>query len=69
MQQTNLENLIDRPSVERPINLLLDLYLTQYDFCTVEHHLSGLIGTARYSDMQKIRITEFLFENRLHRQF
>ena len=34
-----------------------------------ELHLSGLIGTARYPDMQKIRIIEFFFENRLNWQF
>jgi len=37
--------------------------------CTVELHLSGLIGTARHPDMQKIRIIGFFFENRLHWQF
>jgi hypothetical protein len=36
---------------------------------TVELHLSGLIGTARHPDMQKIRIIGFFFENRLHWQF
>jgi hypothetical protein len=35
----------------------------------VELHLSGLIGTAVHPDMQKIRITEFFFENWLRRQF
>jgi hypothetical protein len=30
---------------------------------TVEFHLSGLIGTASHSVMQKIRIIEFFFEN------
>jgi hypothetical protein len=34
--------------------------------CTVEIHLSGLIGTARHPYMQKIRIIGFSFENRLH---
>jgi hypothetical protein len=34
-----------------------------------ELHLSGLIGTASHPDMQKIRITLFFFENRLHWQF
>jgi len=32
-------------------------------------HLSGLIGTASHSDTQKIRITGFFSENRLHWQF
>jgi hypothetical protein len=32
-------------------------------------HLSGLIGTASYPDMQKIRIFGFFFENRVHWQF
>jgi len=32
--------------------------------CTVELHLSGLIGTANHSDMQKIRIIGFFFESR-----
>jgi hypothetical protein len=36
---------------------------------TVELHLSGLIETASHPDMQKIRITGFFFENRLHWQF
>jgi len=35
---------------------------------TVELHVSGLIGTARYPDMQKIRIIGFFFENMLHWQ-
>jgi len=34
--------------------------------CTVELHLSGLLGTARHPDMQKTGIIGFLFENRLH---
>jgi hypothetical protein len=33
---------------------------------TAELHLSGLIGTASHSDMQKIRIIRFLSENMLH---
>ena len=36
---------------------------------TVERHLSGLTGTARHPDMQKIRIIGFFFENKLHWQF
>jgi len=35
----------------------------------VELHLTGLIGTASYRDMQKIRIFGFFFENMLHWQF
>jgi hypothetical protein len=35
----------------------------------VELHLSGLIGTARRSDTQKIWIIGFFFENRLHWQY
>jgi hypothetical protein len=35
----------------------------------VELHLSGLTGTAIRPDMQKIRIIEFFFENRLRRLF
>jgi len=38
-------------------------------YCTVELHLSGLIGTVNHPDMQKISITGFFFENRLHGQF
>jgi len=38
-------------------------------YCTVEFHLPGLIGTANYPDMQKIRITAFFFENGQHGQF
>jgi len=37
--------------------------------CTVELHLSGLIGTESDLDTQKIRIIEFFFENKLHGQF
>jgi hypothetical protein len=36
---------------------------------TVALHLSGLIGTASHGDMQKIRVSGFFFENRLHWQF
>jgi hypothetical protein len=36
---------------------------------TVELHLSGLIGMTSLPDMQKIRITGFFLENRLHWQF
>jgi hypothetical protein len=36
---------------------------------TVKLHLYGFIGTAINPDMQKIRITGFFFENRLHWQF
>jgi hypothetical protein len=32
-------------------------------------HLSELIGTASHPDMQKLQITGFFFENRLHWQF
>jgi hypothetical protein len=35
----------------------------------VELQLAGLIGTARYLDMQKIQIIGFCFENRIHWQF
>jgi len=38
-------------------------------YYTVELLLSGLIGKACNPDMQKIRITEFFFENRLHWKF
>jgi len=37
--------------------------------CTVELHLSGLIGTAGHPDTQKIRIIGFFFENKLQGQF
>jgi hypothetical protein len=37
--------------------------------CTVELHLSGLIGTASNPDVHKIRITEIFFENVLPWQF
>jgi hypothetical protein len=36
---------------------------------TVELKISGLIGTGIHPDMQKIRVTVFFFENRLHWQF
>ena len=45
-----------------PFLLLLLLLLLS----TVELNLSGLIGAASRPDMQKIRIIEFFFENRLH---
>jgi hypothetical protein len=32
-------------------------------------HLTGLIGTASHSDMQKIRIIGYFFENKLYWQF
>jgi len=35
---------------------------------TVELQLSGLIARKSHPDMQKIRIIEFFFENRLHGQ-
>jgi hypothetical protein len=35
---------------------------------TVEPHLSGLIGAASHSVIQKIRIIGFFFENRLNWQ-
>jgi len=35
---------------------------------TTELHLSGLIGTARHPDMQKVRIIGLLFGNTLHCQ-
>jgi hypothetical protein len=36
---------------------------------TLELHLSGLTGTVSHLDTQKIRITGFFSENRLHWQF
>jgi hypothetical protein len=36
---------------------------------TIELYLSGLTGTAKHPNMQKIRIIGFFFENRLHGQF
>jgi hypothetical protein len=68
-----------RSSMEFSIqSLLLVLYsysFVLYDwptvivYCTVDLHLSGLIGTGSHPDMQKIRTIEFFFENRLHWQF
>ena len=44
--------------------------LTTAKPCTVERHVSGLIGMESHPDMQKIRMTGFFFfENRLHWQF
>jgi len=40
-------------------------YLFIYAY-TAELQLTGLITTASHSNMQKIRIIGFLFENRLH---
>jgi hypothetical protein len=36
---------------------------------TGELNLSGLIGTSNHSDMQRIRMIGFFFENRPHWQF
>jgi hypothetical protein len=36
---------------------------------TAELHLYGIIGTARRSDIQKIRVIGFFLENRLQWQF
>ena len=36
---------------------------------TAALHLSGLTGTAKHPDMQKIPINGFFFENRLHWRF
>ena len=36
---------------------------------TVELYLSGIMWTPKHPDMQKIRITGFFFENRLHWHF
>jgi len=50
--------------------VVVSLYtLQQFVTYTVELHLSGLIVMARYPDMQKIQITGFFFENRLHWKF
>ena len=51
-----------------PVIMLLSYGCTQ-PLCTAERHSSGLTGTARHPDMQKIRIIGFLFENRLYWQF
>jgi hypothetical protein len=32
-------------------------------------HLSGIIGSAKHPDVQKIRIIEVFYANRLHGQF
>ena len=37
--------------------------------CTVELHLSGLIGTASHPDMRKVRIVGFFSGSRLRWQF
>ena len=41
-----------------------DLGPQRQNIDTVALQLSGLIGTARYPDMPKIRIIEFVFANR-----
>ena len=42
-------------------------HLTDFPSSTYSRtHLSGLIGTASHSDKQKIRISGFFLENRLH---
>jgi len=40
--------------------------LASVQYSTVEVHQSGLMGRASHSDMQKILIIGFFFENRLH---
>jgi len=47
------------------ITICRTVYAAQY----IELRFSGLIGTVSHPDMQKIRITGFFFENRLHLQF
>jgi len=61
----------------RPFNLhnckqisLTTLIITSDKRGTVEHHLSGIIGTTSHLDMHNIRIIGFFFfEHRLHWQF
>jgi hypothetical protein len=50
-------------------NLMAVMYGDKIFENTVEHQLSGLIGTTSHRDMQKIRIIGFFFENRIHWQF
>ena len=67
-----------------PINIVVsDQYTLYIGYCmehngddephdytrTAELHLSGLTGTAKHTDMKKIRIIGFFFENKLHWQF
>jgi hypothetical protein len=54
--------------VLKSLSLSLSLSVSLYAY-TVELHLFGVIGPASQSDMQKIWITGFFFENRLHWQF
>jgi hypothetical protein len=46
-----------------------NIFSVEINYNTVDLHLSGLIGTPKHSDTQKIRITELFFENKLHWQF
>jgi len=56
-------------SSETLVNLYQTLRRQISKYSTVELHLSGLTGMACHPNMQKIQITGFLFENRLHWQF
>ena len=47
----------------------MEKYRTQECISKVELHLSGIIGTESYPNLQKIRIIGFFFENRLQWQF
>ena len=56
-----------------PDQSMCDLWSTKWYWArccrsTVEHHLSGLIGTTSHPDTQNMRIIRFFFENRLHWQ-
>ena len=60
--------VIPFPIFSPPVITLLSYVCTQ-PLCTAGRHSSGLTGTARHPDMQKIRIIGIFFENRLYWQF
>jgi fructosamine-3-kinase len=51
------------------MNPQMEMYRAQECISKAELHLSGLIGTESYPNLQKTRIIGFFFENRLQWQF
>jgi len=74
MQKTRIilfffENRLDWQSEVFIIIIIIIIITLLFAPSTVELHISGLIGMARHTDMQKIRIIGLFFENWLHWQF
>jgi len=45
------------------------MHYEYYNFMYSKLHIFGLIGMVNHSDMQKIQIIGFFFENRIHWKF